>query len=357
MGFVFAAIASGLHDDDGGGLVWWIAGAHAAAKPAGGDIAAVTNNSPRPAPDQRRLIELAKLYTKVDRDLPARIRSIRWRFRRWGTIRSSCLNGCAIRHRTCHIEARLGPIGVLMDRNGNSLDRPAAGAASEHERPAGAARARHNRCRQSAAAQEHMGRCQTERGSARPPPLRMMQQSRKRPRLMAWIRTASQVDRAVAASRRNRWRMSSALLRSSRMHWPTCWATCNAAGGQYESQLAAISDHWWVQRSDNGTWSDLDPLTRDTPKPGQRFTSDPADTRPICRLIGTDFPPNRSLLHEVEVRVIAERTDGDRAYTSASVVLHQALWLTAALVRKLRQIENDPDGLARGTGSGGAQWK
>jgi len=64
-----------------------------------------------------------------------------------------------------------------------------------------------------------------------------------------------------------------------------------------DSALAALGDHWWVQVERGGSWADLDLLD-----PGAE-TIVPRET-----MLATELPP--SLRHAISIRVIAERVAG-----------------------------------------------
>src|SRR5882724_2295615 len=106
----------------------WCGGSQSRAQqqsPPARSIAPVTNNSPQEAAQiSGALIELAKLYTKVDRDLPRDTFDPQAVIQKVGNDPVKLFEW--VRDQTSYVPYRgslRGPIGVLMDRNGNSLDR------------------------------------------------------------------------------------------------------------------------------------------------------------------------------------------------------------------------------------------
>ena len=65
----------------------------------------------------------------------------------------------------------------------------------------------------------------------------------------------------------------------------------------------AAADHWWVQVSDRGTWVDFDPAVPSA-HPGTTITPASESMRP------EDLP--RAFWHEIEIRVVIERSVADR---------------------------------------------
>jgi hypothetical protein len=129
---------------------------------------------------------------------------------------------------------------------------------------------------------------------------------------------------------------------------------------------AAVSDHWWVQAQQNGTWTDLDPTLADA-KSGTHLataTGDPADALPdalrttvAIRLIGT-FVDNGAASDKTLLD--ASATSADLALSSFSVVigdhskgaqaLTEARNFTPSLTLAGREVSSDafaPDGPSR----------
>ena len=78
----------------------------------------------------------------------------------------------------------------------------------------------------------------------------------------------------------------------------------NAANAAQPDVAGCLADHWWVQVSDGGTWTDLDldlPAGAPEPAPTQTIDWQPKDGH---------LPLDAKLCHEVDVRVIAEKWDG-----------------------------------------------
>jgi transglutaminase-like putative cysteine protease len=90
---------------------------------------------------------------------------------------------------------------------------------------------------------------------------------------------------------------------------------------------AALSDHWWLQAQQNGTWTDLDPTLADA-KPGAHLTTasgDPADALPdalqttvTIRMIGTFFENGAS---SDKMLLEATAKTADLALSSFSLVI------------------------------------
>jgi len=80
--------------------------------------------------------------------------------------------------------------------------------------------------------------------------------------------------------------------------------------------LAALADHWWVQTLDNGQWSDLDPLLPDA-RPGLGEVA-AQDTIPLSKPDGK-VHLDRRYCQEVDLRVVAEQRRGP------ALTEHQAL--------------------------------
>ena len=306
-----------------------------------GSIAPVTNNSPQEAAQiSSALVDLANaLFT-----------------RRWIAIcRANTFEPQAViqkvgtdpvklcewvRDQTSYVPYRgslRGPIGVLMDRNGNSLDRALAFGRWLQSMTGQQVRLAHG----TIAADKAPALLKSAWEDAKP---MEAAQPAASPDDAAIAKTAAaygvdpaqlrkSIEQSQQTSEKTMENVVGAVAEQSNALANMLGAPANAGAGQHDSQIAAISDHWWVQRSDNGTWSDLDPLMRDA-KPNQRLLPRSRRTQVICRPTGMSLPPNRSLLHEVEVRVMAERTDGDK--TTSTVVLHQALQPAALVEHSIR---------------------
>lgn len=68
--------------------------------------------------------------------------------------------------------------------------------------------------------------------------------------------------------------------------------------------VTALSDHWWVQKADESRWVDLDPLVPNTPAATAQAKSD--ETVAFDR-VGVTIPLDSRFAHEVTFRVIAEQ--------------------------------------------------
>src|SRR5947207_753763 len=71
--------------------------------------------------------------------------------------------------------------------------------------------------------------------------------------------------------------------------------------------LAAAREHWWVQLSQNGQWTDLDPTMADA-KPGAPLVP-ASSTEPLGENDGKLHVP-QDLCHELTIRVVAEKRTG-----------------------------------------------
>ena len=67
-----------------------------------------------------------------------------------------------------------------------------------------------------------------------------------------------------------------------------------------DSALAALQDHWWVQVQNGELWTDLDVL--------EASSSDTSALTPVQTMSSVDVPP--SLFHEIEISVVEERLTG-----------------------------------------------
>ena len=89
----------------------------------------------------------------------------------------------------------------------------------------------------------------------------------------------------------------------------------------HEQQTQALRDHWWVQYQEKGSWTDLDPLLPDA-KPGSALAT-AARTVPLGASDGRIRVDN-ALRHEVAIRLVVEfYQDGKR---SEQTVLNQVLF-------------------------------
>jgi hypothetical protein len=93
-------------------------------------------------------------------------------------------------------------------------------------------------------------------------------------------------------------------------------APADAAGAPARA-AAALRDHWWVQVQSPSGWGDLDPLLPDA-APGAAAAAAEA-TFPL----GTDaakLPLDASVCHEVEIRVVAEKSEGGKRQEKRALV-------------------------------------
>ncbi len=224
-----------------------------------------------------------------------------------------------VRDNTCWIPYRgelRGPIGVLMDRQGNSLDR-ALLLATLLQRGGQEVRLAHGHLSQEQA--EKLLPRLIDRRAGLPMPeeneLADFQQIARQYQLGQLlaentIRDQVQLVDALYSELDNRVSDQSARLLTflQRPEQRTLYVK------RFEDAVESLRDHWWVQRYEAGSWMDLDTLDEDSDT-GKAATS--AEHTP-----DTDHLP-QELRHEVEVRVIAEQwTDGTLSHQS---ILHNVL--------------------------------
>jgi hypothetical protein len=214
-----------------------------------------------------------------------------------------------------------GPLGVLMDRVGNDLDRALLLArllhgAGVHVRLVHAqlddvqARAVLANARPVPADREAMLQPPETRASRAPTaPARASQLPGAG---AAWISSALR----EASQRRNE---------QGRRHLTEADARVGAQVPRLETALreaarpaaetgareASARDHWWVQHEQNGAWIDLDPMT-----PGEREAA--ASKTYEADSDGT-FPLDASLCHQLLIRVIVEQWKGSRLTTQKAL--------------------------------------
>jgi hypothetical protein len=183
-----------------------------------------------------------------------------------------------------------GPVGVLMDRTGSSLDRALLLA----------------RLEQIAGQQVRLAQAQLTETQARA----ILAATQQVPSPAASISPTTnpaatsgpQVDAAVAAwERTDKTRRDALDAQVSMLTSLVPDSGREDAPGQ-TAELAAIEDHWWVQVNNGGTWLDLDPSERSA-TPGKTF-----DT-PRSTMLAEQLDPE--LFHQLGIRVVAERWNGN----------------------------------------------
>jgi hypothetical protein len=194
-----------------------------------------------------------------------------------------------------------GPVGVLMDRGGNSLDRALLLA----------------QCLESAGYPVRLANAKLPDDQAR--------------ELLARCRLRAHADAADEGTSEE---LQAARRRLSQLVEQLMNAIGQAAGDPASTQAveaAALADHWWVQRQNGGRWVDLD-LAATEPGTGQALL-------PAQRTLA--LPPGAGKLalpvaecQEVEFRAIIEAWRGDGLKTAT--VLHHVLRPGQVFERSLR---------------------
>ena len=197
-----------------------------------------------------------------------------------------------------------GPVGVLMDRQGNSLDR-AILLATLLEKAGYTVRLAHaelppdvakNLLPKLVATRELALHQKPESQTSKPPNLQRISaqygfEGDSIGELLS--RTQQEVAEFTAEVRARTNDESERLLRViSRPTAAAEWVQ------RYDSALAALTDHWWVQQLKDGTWIDRD-LLQESNKGGAAFSA-PQTTTAIADLAA-------DLHHQIVVRVICEQ--------------------------------------------------
>lgn len=196
-----------------------------------------------------------------------------------------------------------GPVGVLMDRQGNSLDR-ALLFARLLETAGHTVRVAHGEISRQQALDllpglvaRHSASFTTPReADVEPPPdvaevaaqYRLDGAAIERERTVQQDAVSRLVQELQTRAADQAGRLLSAVAQPDEI---AEWLT------RYEGALVALQDHWWVQRESDGVWSDLDVLA----PAGPLSMSVPAQGT----MAAAEAPPE--LRHELALRVIVER--------------------------------------------------
>jgi hypothetical protein len=225
-----------------------------------------------------------------------------------------------VRYETCWIPYRgalRGPVGVLMDRQGNSLDRALLLAALLREAGHEVRLARGELT--EAQAMELLPLVRASCAAQHESPLDTKSlASEVRAAATKYGLDAKAIAARIAAREATAQRSLSSLeeriaLQADRLlsliERPaprTDWAR------RYADASTALRDHWWVQRRQNGAWVDLDVMMLQA-----------ATGRPLVPAIETISPDDlrSDLQHELVIRVVAERATG-QALAETRVMEH-----------------------------------
>ncbi len=268
------------------------------------------------------IVKAATLGVLIDRDLPRDTFDVRAAANQIGNDPDKIF--AWVRDNTAYVPYRgslRGPVGVLLDRSGNSLDRSLLLArllqiAGQQVRLA------HGTLPDDKSVQLLKSDWEDPKSAVAMPSLPEMDDA-----AMAKYAMQANIDPATirqgnAQLEMTRQKKTEDLIgtvvdESARL---AALVGEPADSNVHAAALQAIGDHWWVQRQQDGKWIDLDPITRDA-KPGDH-SIDPAQTVDLPNnWDGTS--PDVSQLHEVELRVVVERLDGKNASTTTA--FHQTL--------------------------------
>lgn len=215
-----------------------------------------------------------------------------------------------------------GPVGMLMDRTGNALDRSLLLA--ELLRRAG----QNVRLARATLSEEQAKECLSRVRPA--PPAALPTAVAHDNETLAQLAKAHQLDETLLKEETEAIRsLAEALLKDAAARQATQSDSLLEALGPVPptdeasataGDVSAIADHWWVQYQDKGKWIDLDPLLPDA-KPGETRLV-PKETIPIRAADGT-VHLDAKYCQEVEVRVIVERRTGGKL--NEEVVLKHVL--------------------------------
>jgi hypothetical protein len=203
-----------------------------------------------------------------------------------------------------------GPLGVLMDRVGNDLDRALLLARLLHGTGAHV-RLVHAQLDdvQAGAALANARPVPADREATLQPSETRASREPAAPAGAAWVSSALR----EASQRRDE---------QGRRHLAEADARVGAQAPRLETALreaarpaadtgareASARDHWWVQHEQDGTWIDLDPMT-----PGEHAAASASETYEADS-DGT-FPLDARLCHQLLIRVIVEQWKGSRLTT------------------------------------------
>ncbi len=209
-----------------------------------------------------------------------------------------------------------GPVGVLMDRLGNSLDR-ALLLADLLKRSGHEVRLAHGAVgEERAKALFQKVRPIPREGTAPPRPSREqtrtdMERYARQLQLDA-VKLKARVDESFDRAERMAKDASRMAAEQARLIAVALGPRPRESSATPPGWTEALRDHWWVQRSQDSAWIDLDPTLADA-KPGEKVTEAAATLAPED--LGED------LQHEVQIQVVAERWTGGRL-EAAPVLTH-----------------------------------
>ncbi|HSZ55261.1 MAG TPA: hypothetical protein VK797_06345 [Tepidisphaeraceae bacterium] len=191
-----------------------------------------------------------------------------------------------------------GPIGVLMDRLGNSLDR-ALLLARLLQATGSTVRLAHAQL-----AAEQAKRMLADQPKARPPAgaagSRADAEAAAEQYAKAHAQDPRQAQLAVDSILMQIERMSETAAEGTAAQLPIVTGALGPAQPTGDdSRIEAVADHWWVQRKDGDKWSDLD-----SELPGGKT---PAAQQTIEAQAGGGFALDPQLYHRVRLRVVVEQ--------------------------------------------------
>ncbi|HXW75897.1 MAG TPA: hypothetical protein VEJ20_00650 [Candidatus Eremiobacteraceae bacterium] len=221
-----------------------------------------------------------------------------------------------------------GPVGVLLDRVGSSLDR--ALLLAQLEQLAGV---------QARLAHAHLSADQA-RG--------ILAAMRPAPQIPATSSSSAdvpatsgaQTDAAIEA-----WDSAEKARQDALNSQVTMLTSLVPDSGQEDpsvqnAEMAAIEDHWWVQVENGGTWSDLDPSVPNA-TPGKTLV------KPLATMAAEQVDPG--LFHQLDIRVVIE-TWHDGKYREDVVLQHQIR--PSEVIGQPIEVTFAPNGLSQGGDTG-----
>jgi hypothetical protein len=293
-------------------------------------------NAPRPAstaspeqPAQRynqvadSLTKLANAFSAIDRDLPRDTFSLQTVVNANGSEPDRIFGW--VRDNTAYVPYRgalRGPVGVLMDRSGNSLDRSLL-LAKLLQLAGQQVRLAHGRL-PDVLAESLLKKVWDDPASAPPAHAAEFDDAAISQAAAKYGLDPAQTVSSVAQLQLTNDKLTEDLVTTVTEQSAKLQSLLGPATSDDKAQRAsardALADHWWVQYSKNGAWMDLDCLPRDA-KPADHLCA--ADQTVDLPATWNGLPTDASLMHEVEVRVVSERCQGTTA--STDVVMRQAL--------------------------------
>jgi hypothetical protein len=288
---------------------------------------------PAPAPSHEQLVQrynqmaddltkLVKAFSAIDGDLP------RDTFDLNGVIHA---NGAEpdrifawVRDKTAYVPYRgalRGPVGVLMDRSGNSMDRSLL-LAKLLQLAGQQVRLAHGKLPDDTA--ESLLKKVWDAPASIPPAADEITDAAVSQAASKYGLDPAETVSNVAQLQLNNDKATENLVATVMDQSAKLQSLLGPVAPDDKAQRAsirdALADHWWVQYSKSGTWIDLDCLAPDA-KPADHLCA--AGQTIDLPAAWDGLPTDASMMHEVEVRVITERCQGMNANTS--VVLRQAV--------------------------------